>query len=167
MSKLNSILLCEKVFDVIGSGDLKLRAISYQPDIPYHYCSCCNSIFIFLPPLYNPYRYIATLATEGENSNMGGQGGQEIDVSSLTIQKALDIVRNSEGSVDEAVSDYLESQLREIWDRIEAEPESYILSKDEFALFNYYRDRAPSSSLAQSAVQRFWNNYSTQQSSGN
>jgi hypothetical protein len=91
---------------------------------------------------------------------MGGNGNQdEIDSSDLTIQKALDISRNCEGPVDPIVRNYLDRQLRAIWARIEAEPESYILNKDEFAIFNYFRYRAASSTLAQSAIKRFWDNY--------
>jgi hypothetical protein len=90
---------------------------------------------------------------------MGGNGNQEIDSSDLTIQKALDIIRNSEGVVDPIIRNFLDRQLRAIWARIEAEPESYILNKDEFALFNYYRYRSSSSTLAQSAIKRFWDNY--------
>jgi hypothetical protein len=165
MYKSDTILLCEKVLDATGRG--------YQNRVPFYIIQAFHPTsalvttcsLSFYSPLYTPYQYIITLATEEEDSTMGIQGSEQIDVSSLTIQKALDIVRNSEESVDPVVSDYLESQLREIWDRIEAEPESYILNKDEFALFNYNIRRAPSSSLAQSAVQRFWDNYSNQQNS--
>jgi hypothetical protein len=95
---------------------------------------------------------------------MGGNGNQEINAVELTIQKALDIARNTEGPVDPAVTAYLERKLREIWVHIEAEPETYILSKDEFALFNFYRQRATSSTLAQAAIRRFWDNYTASNS---
>jgi hypothetical protein len=85
-------------------------------------------------------------------------GGHEVD-GYFTIQRALDIARNSEGIVDPTVSSYLERALRDVWARIDAAPESYILTKDEFALFNYFRHRFTTSNVAQSAVQRFWDNY--------
>jgi hypothetical protein len=94
---------------------------------------------------------------------MGGQDSESIDITDLTIQKALDVARNSEEPIDPTLLEFLEGQLREIWDHIEAEPESYILNKDEFALFNFYRHRAPSSVLAQAAVRRFWDSYTGQQ----
>jgi hypothetical protein len=90
---------------------------------------------------------------------MGGNVNQEVNGLPLTIQRALDIARNSEGAIEPVCRDFLEQNLREIWVRIEAEPDSYILSKDEFALFNYYRYRIKSSSVAQSAIKRFWDNY--------
>ena len=92
---------------------------------------------------------------------MGGNGTKESDITSLTTQKALDIARNSEGDIDPAISSYLEQQLADIWARIEAQPDSYLLSKDEFALFNFYRHRSMNTELAQSAVRRFWDNYSS------
>lgn len=92
---------------------------------------------------------------------MGGNGTKDYDMTSLTIQKALDIARNAEGDIDPAVSAYLEQQLAGIWARIEAEPDSYILSKDEFAVLNFYRHRCMNPTLAQSAVRRFWDSYSS------
>ena len=43
---------------------------------------------------------------------MGGNGNQEINAAELTIQKALDIARNTEGPVDPTVAAYLERKLR-------------------------------------------------------
>jgi hypothetical protein len=162
MPKFDPVVLGEPVFDRSGFDTGDFVHLQYHPGIPRYYCSCCKAIFVFPPPLYSPYRYIVTLAVSGGTTIMGEQDTEEIDVSSLTIQRALDIARNSEGSINQAVGEYLEDQLREIWSRIEDQPESYVLDKDEFALFNFYRDQAPSSSLAQSAVQRFWDNYSNQ-----
>ncbi|KAF2665426.1 hypothetical protein BT63DRAFT_459002 [Microthyrium microscopicum] len=90
---------------------------------------------------------------------------QEIDASTLTIQKALEIARNSDIEVDPLVLDYLERKFDEVWARIEAEPESYLLTKDEFALFNYLRSRATSTALAKAAIRRFWDNYTGASSS--
>jgi hypothetical protein len=85
-------------------------------------------------------------------------GGNEVD-GYFTIQRALEIARNSEGVVDPIVSSCLERCLRDVWARLEAYPENYILTKDEFALFNYFRHRFTNSNTAQRAVQRFWDHY--------
>lgn len=82
-----------------------------------------------------------------------------MDGAYLTIQKALEVARNSEGVIDPTVRDFLERSLQEVWGRIEAQPDSYLLTKDEFALFNYYRYKSATSPLAQSAIKRFWDNY--------
>lgn len=77
----------------------------------------------------------------------------------LTIQTALDIARNSEGEVEPTISAYLEHALQIVWTKLSHAPDSYVLTKDEFALFNYFRPRFANSELAQRAVRRFWNHY--------
>jgi hypothetical protein len=85
-------------------------------------------------------------------------GGNEVN-GSFTIQRALDIARNSEGYVDPTIHQYLEHALQDVWARLYQAPDTYLFTKDEFALFNYYRNRFATSEIAQRAVQRFWNNY--------
>lgn len=92
--------------------------------------------------------------------NMGGNTPTVIDgVGVLTIQRALDIARNTEGDLDPAVADYLEARLAEVWGRIQAQPDDYILTKDEFAIFNYYIRRFEDSLIAERAVARFWRSH--------
>jgi len=91
---------------------------------------------------------------------MGANGAELVDgYGYLTVQRALDIARNSEGGVDPVISNYLEKSILEVWARLHAQPNTYILSKDEFALFNYFRARFASSDIAQRAVKRFWDHY--------
>ena len=77
----------------------------------------------------------------------------------FTIQRALDIARNSEGYIDPTIFQYLERALADVWNRLQQAPDTYLFSRDEFALFNYYRARFQSSEIAQRAVRRFWDNY--------
>lgn len=82
-----------------------------------------------------------------------------IDSACLDIQRALDIARNTEGDLDHTVSQYLETQLVEVWDRLESQPETYVLTKDEFAIFNFFIFRYNGSQVAEKAIARFWSNY--------
>lgn len=76
-----------------------------------------------------------------------------------TVRRALEEARTSEdGHISPQTSAILETAIGELWTKIQRHPE-YILSRDEFALFNYFRDRFRGSSIAQRAVERFWNNY--------
>ena len=87
---------------------------------------------------------------------MGGNGLSN----QLTVKRALEIARNGEDRpLDPAVSAVLERAISEIWQRIQAQPNTYILSKDEFAVFNYFRSRFTFSDVARRAVQRFWDNF--------
>lgn len=75
------------------------------------------------------------------------------------VRRALESARNSEdGCLDERVNELLETAIGELWLAILSQPDSYILTKDEFALFNYFRDKF-NNSIAQRAVKRFWDNF--------
>lgn len=91
---------------------------------------------------------------------MGVNGHAEVNgYGYLTIPRALELARNTEGGVDPNIKSYLEKALIEVWARLQAQPDSYVLSRDEFALFNYYRRRFEGSEVAQRAIQRFWDHY--------
>lgn len=85
------------------------------------------------------------------NSNSSGVDG----VGQLTYQRAIDIARNTEGDLDPSVTSYLEDAIAEITNRLNSQPDTYVLSKDEFAVFNYYRQRF-SGDVAERAVDRYW-----------
>jgi hypothetical protein len=76
-----------------------------------------------------------------------------------TLQEALDLARNSNGVVDPRINTYLEKKISELWSKLNAQPNTYIFTKDEGALFNYYRQRFQGSQVAQNAIARFWNHY--------
>lgn len=88
-------------------------------------------------------------------------GGNEHNnyTGSLDIQRALDIARNTEGDLDPRISDYLENNLSQVWRRIQANPDSCILTKDEFAVFNFFRARFHGSEMAEKTVARFWQHH--------
>jgi hypothetical protein len=80
----------------------------------------------------------------------------------LNYQRAIDIARNSEGELDPMVSAYLEGALAEIWHRISRHPDDYVMTRDEFAVFNFYRGRFEKDATAEEAVARYWaNTYET------
>jgi hypothetical protein len=85
------------------------------------------------------------------NTNTVGVDG----IGQLTYQRAIDIARNTEGDLDASVTAYLEEAVTEINNNLESYPDSYLLSKDEFAVFNYFRSRFQGE-LAERAVDRYW-----------
>lgn len=83
-----------------------------------------------------------------------------MNTAQLTPAKALEIARNSEdGSIPSSVTAVLEKALGELWQRIQARPTTYVMTKEEFVVFNYYRSRFSNVPTAQQAVARFWNNF--------
>lgn len=78
--------------------------------------------------------------------------------SNTNVRQALERARNSsDGRIDYETTAILEDAIKELWEKVQAQPNSYILNRDEFALFNYFRDRFRGSPVAQRAVERFWN----------
>ena len=85
---------------------------------------------------------------------MGASSGQ------LTVARALQRVRDSEtDDVDVAANATLERAISQIWQRLQAQPNTYIMNKEEFAVFNYFRGRFRDSEVARKAVGRFWDNH--------
>ena len=77
--------------------------------------------------------------------------------SQLTISKAIEIARqNQHGDIDPAVTTFLEQTIDAIWQRVKAQPSAYLFTKEEFAVFTYYRGRFYGIAIAQQAVRRFW-----------
>lgn len=79
---------------------------------------------------------------------------------SETVRRALESARNcDDGQLDPRMSLILETAISELWRKIQLHPDTYVLSGDEFALFNYFRERFGDSPVARQAVERFWNNF--------
>jgi hypothetical protein len=78
----------------------------------------------------------------------------------LDTQTALQILRDTEDdNVPQAVEIFVERELRVIVQSLEAAPDSYLLTKDEFALFNFYRHRYANEQFTESAISRFWSTH--------
>lgn len=78
----------------------------------------------------------------------------------LSIAGALELVRNNEeGPIPARAISVLERSMTEIWRRIQAQPSTYLLTKDEFSVLNYYRDRYKDYPQAQEAIARFWQHF--------
>ena len=77
----------------------------------------------------------------------------------LNIQSALELARNSEDDIDIKVNTFLEEQIKVVWHRLQAQPTTYIMDRDEFALFNFYIYRFRGSEITEKAIDRFWRSH--------
>jgi hypothetical protein len=94
----------------------------------------------------------------------GGNNGGTRQPSSpvATVAEALEIARDSEeGAQDPIVRNILETAIAEIWAKIEAQPTSYVMNREEFAVFNYFQHRFEGLQLAASARKRYWDSLET------
>lgn len=45
-----------------------------------------------------------------------------------------------------------------IWRKVQAQPDGYIMTRDEFAIFNYFQHRFAGDKVAKAARGRYWDN---------
>ncbi|KAI0540606.1 hypothetical protein GGR58DRAFT_460286 [Xylaria digitata] len=103
---------------------------------------------------------------ESSQSQLGCQQVNDFAVSnsnkSITedVIEALEIARDSpEAASHGVIRDLLELALKGIWDSILAD-HRYVMSRDEFAIFNFFQCRFRNSTIAMAARKRYWDNLS-------
>lgn len=75
------------------------------------------------------------------------------------VIEALEIARESyDGISDPVVSSILNEALKRIWDKVESQPNSYVMTRDEFAVFNFFQTRFQGNKVAVAARKRYWDN---------
>jgi len=90
---------------------------------------------------------------------MGGNTEYVAGHGYLSLGQAVHVAQNSEGGIDQRLAQVLEKRLAEVWAKLNAQPTSYILPSDEFALLNYYRARFGDNEVVRNATKRFWDNH--------
>ncbi|KAJ4354744.1 hypothetical protein N0V95_003586 [Ascochyta clinopodiicola] len=90
---------------------------------------------------------------------MGGNTEYLAGYGQLSLGQAVHVAQNSDGGVDQHLAQFLEKRLADVWAKLNAQPTSYILPADEFALLNYYRPRFGDSVVVKDAIKRFWDNH--------
>ncbi|KAK4191198.1 hypothetical protein QBC35DRAFT_470945 [Podospora australis] len=83
----------------------------------------------------------------------------EMKTTNSTIMQALEIARESEeGGRETTVIKILAECMKNIWTKIVAQPNTYILTVDEFAVFNYHQCQYQDNTIYRAAIKRFWDN---------
>ncbi|KAM7195440.1 hypothetical protein V8F20_007499 [Naviculisporaceae sp. PSN 640] len=76
------------------------------------------------------------------------------------VLEALELAREDIDAMnDETIRGLLEEAITRVWDKVLAEPDTYILGKDEYSLFNFYQHRFNGNPVAIAARRRFWEVY--------
>ncbi|KAG4429616.1 hypothetical protein IFR05_014906 [Cadophora sp. M221] len=111
------------------------------------------SQFAAVDTINTPYHTASFSSMSNTNSNHGATRHQAI----TTVSQALEAARDTpEGGQDPTVVYILETALSDIWRKIEAQPASYVMTRDEFAVFNYFQARFSGHQLAAAARRRYW-----------
>jgi hypothetical protein len=75
----------------------------------------------------------------------------------MDIIQALDFARDNQDALDDpAIVWFLEVYLCSVWNRIQQDPNNYIMTHDEFSLFNFHQNRFVDNEVAKQARARFW-----------
>jgi hypothetical protein len=121
----------------------------YDSDLPLSSPKQINNTSIFI----RNHPILSSMSMGGNN----GRTRQEPSPATISVAQALEIARDSpDGAQDPTITIILESALSEIWGKIQARPTSYVMTRDEFAVFNYFQDRFDGNNLATSARKRYW-----------
>jgi len=93
------------------------------------------------------------------NSNQQQRTLQGSPASAKVVQQALEMARESaEAARDPTVSAILEEALTTTWDKVRNLPNHYVMTRDEFAVFNYFQHRFVGEEIAAAARKRYWDN---------
>lgn len=73
------------------------------------------------------------------------------------VSQALEIARESPaGASDPTVGKILDQAIAHIWSKIQAKPDDYVMTREEFSVFNYFQHRFTGNKAAAAARARFW-----------
>ncbi|KAF4958055.1 hypothetical protein FGADI_2685 [Fusarium gaditjirri] len=104
------------------------------------------------------------LSTEVSGKSSTGRAVSQQDI----VAQSLEIARESpDGSSCPSIKQVLESALEEIWTKIQDQPDSYVMTRDEFAVFNFFQHRFTGDKLANAARKRYWGSLSIDSSESN
>ncbi|KAA8571517.1 hypothetical protein MFRU_016g00100 [Monilinia fructicola] len=98
---------------------------------------------------------IHAIMNNGPDNNGGGY--RQASAGTLSTSQALDLARTTEeGAHDPVVISILEGEINRIWIKIQTEPATYVMSREEFGVFNYFQNRFRGQELAAEAQRKYW-----------
>lgn len=90
---------------------------------------------------------------------VGGSPAPGKNSQDAAVAQALEIARESpDGASDPTVSKILENALSQIWGKVQSQPSSFVMTRDEFAVFNFFQHRFIGDKDAIAARKRYWDN---------
>lgn len=136
--------------------------LSITPQTSHQHQPCYSSPF-GLTPSRKASADLSLLASMAIGSGAASSPAHPTKLSAHpnSVAQALEIARDStDGAADPTVCAILDSAIARIWASIQAQPDSYIMTRDEFAVFNYFQNRFTGNVVAQQARKRYWENTS-------
>ncbi|KAK4645284.1 hypothetical protein QC761_200245 [Podospora bellae-mahoneyi] len=154
--------LCPCCLAAISPPDLTTNLPSLHTMTTDQQSTTTNSI-----PSQSPAMVPSSLTTPQEQSALAALHGltpeQELilreKVTPSSVMFALELARESEeGAIEPTVAKLLTDAFNKIWNKVVTRPNLYLMSEQEFAVFNYFQSFWPDKEIARKAVARFWDN---------
>ncbi|KAK4179321.1 hypothetical protein QBC36DRAFT_385239 [Triangularia setosa] len=80
-------------------------------------------------------------------------------VTPVSVMQALDIAQESEkGAMEPTIVKIITDAYNKIWNKIATRPDLYLMTQQEFTVFNYFQSCWPDKEIAKKAVARYWAN---------
>ncbi|KAG6002935.1 hypothetical protein E4U21_002500 [Claviceps maximensis] len=117
-------------------------------------------LHLLLPPIqYTSYRSMPHREDTPLVSVAKSGTCTPVKTSDAAVAQALEIARESpDGASDPTVSKILEHSLSQIWGRVQNQPDTYVMNRDEFSVFNFFQHRFVGDKNAITARKRYWDN---------
>jgi len=114
------------------------------------------------PAASTPLYYVQTGMGGGYPPKSSSPGSQQPTTPSpeeIAVAQALEIAREShDGAQDPTVNGILDAALTKTWAKVQAQPDSYVMTRSEFAVFNFFQNRFQGNKMAVAARKRYWDN---------
>ena len=96
-----------------------------------------------------------------KESSWGYHPAQAPTAKEMAVAEALEIARDSVHlDLNSDLMYLLATALDQVWAKIQAQPESYIMSRNEFAVFNFFQHNFKGNEMAIDARKRYWDHAS-------
>jgi hypothetical protein len=145
--------------NIPGSTDFRLSSSFNMLSVAAQDFQHQPSYYMPVRPLATPLSLINTMAAHQVVALSSNPMPPSKTNNDATVAQALEIARESpDGASDPTISGILEAAISQIWTKVQAQPDCYIMTRDEFAVFNFFQHRFEGNKMAVAARRRYWDN---------
>ena len=110
-------------------------------------------------PHLSSHCYTSSSMARTKTSSNKTPSSKRSTIDDKVVAQALETARDSEeGAQDPQVCSILEDAVSRLWNKIQAQPDSYVMSQTEMSVFTYFQYNFQGNDLAVAARKRYWDN---------
>jgi hypothetical protein len=128
--------------------------------------SCPQSSPVYSPPVFTPNfgppGYFQSLCPLHNMCDSNSSSKERLTpnwpiINETVVAQALETARDTEeGPIDAEVCRILDDAIANIWGKIQAQPDSYVMTTTEMSLFTYFQHSFDGNQVAVEARKRYW-----------